>query len=76
DSDNWIIHIVNSTGDMKRPVSEIIPVDVKIEIKGKFELSERVFEDGNLKIEKEKDKTNITLEGISLYEIIYLRRAE
>jgi len=71
----WIIHMVNSTGDMKRPVSSIIPVDVEIKLQGEYEIIERVFEDGLLDIKKGNGITSFFLKDLSLYEVILLERS-
>jgi len=75
DNDNWIIHITNSTGDMKRPISSIIPVDVKVELNGKYSISERIFRDGEIVVKNNK-KTEIKIKNLSLYEVFYLEKGK
>lgn len=74
DGKDWIIHIVNSTGDMKRPFSSIIPVDVKIEINGKYTLSDKIFEDGVVEVKKKGGRTEIKIRNLCFYEVLILEK--
>lgn len=70
-----LIHLVNNTGDMQRPVSEIIPIrDVRIRLRGSGFSSATALRTGvELDVTFVPDGIEFTLPEIGVYELVVVR---
>ena len=70
-----LIHLVNNTGDMQRPISEIIPIrDVRIRLRRTDVIGARAMRaDVELHVTSVPDGTEFTLPELGVYELIVVR---
>jgi hypothetical protein len=71
DPDRLIVHLVNNTGDMQRPISEIIPVrDVRIRLRGGSASQVRSLRTGPLSFTSDEHRLEFTIPELRLYEVV------
>jgi len=69
-----LVHLVNTTGDMQRPVSSIIPLrDIKVRVRGNrplraFRLSDRSI----LTAREAHDHYEFTVDNLAVYDVVVL----
>jgi hypothetical protein len=73
--DQLLIHLVNNTGDMQRPISEIIPVrDVRIRVRRGDVKGVRALRAGiDLDCVRKQDEVEFVLPELGVYELIVVR---
>jgi type 1 glutamine amidotransferase len=72
DKSQLLVHIVNNTGDMQRPISEIIPIrDIKISLPGKDLQRVRALRAGlDLAVDKIDGVCTFTVPEVDVYELV------
>lgn len=78
DPERMLIHFVNNTGDMQRPIGEIIPLrDIRamVPVAGEWNVSAKALE---LELESERSERGIefVLPQLGLYELVVLERRD
>ena len=72
DSSRYIIHLINATGDMQRPIKEIIPVrNIKISLKVKQ--ARKIYQLNNketIPFVHEKERIEFVIPELKLYEVV------
>jgi len=71
-SNRTIVHVINCSGDMQRPVTEILPVEgIEIELKNTKIRKAKTLTDGQgLELTRERDRVKMILPRLEFYEVI------